>query len=175
MSISVPCRSRFDLEFRDLGIFSRVFLGNSTITVVRFNAKSTLNTNHDQQQTEGSSLNVNLGPQQEEGIHSQYKSRPTVAATIHDQYQPRPTVEATIHGQYQPRPKVAATIHGQYQPRPTVAGTIHGQYQPGPTAGAGIREKSHCRTYNRPGFLVKISTTSPEIHCRAYIMFQYQL
>ena len=45
MSISVHCRSRRDLEIRDLGNFFRVFLGNSTITVVRFNAKSTLNTN----------------------------------------------------------------------------------------------------------------------------------
>ena len=45
MSISVHCRSRRDLEIRDLGNFFRVFLGNSTITVVRFNTKSTLNTN----------------------------------------------------------------------------------------------------------------------------------
>ena len=75
MAISVHCRSRRDLEIRDLGNFFCVFLGNSTITVVRFNAKYTLNTNHDQQQTEDSSLNVNLCPQHEEGIHSQYKSR----------------------------------------------------------------------------------------------------
>ena len=61
MSISVHCRSRRDLEIRDLGNFFRVFLGNSTITVVRFNAKSTLN------------INLNFA----------------VAATIHGQYQPR--------------------------------------------------------------------------------------
>ena len=45
MAISVHCRSRRDLEIRDLGNFFHVFLGNSTITMVRFNAKSILNTN----------------------------------------------------------------------------------------------------------------------------------
>ena len=74
MSISVHCRSRRDLEIRDLGNFFRVFLGNSTITVVRLLQNP---------------LSIQMAVA-------------AVAATIHGQYQPRPTVTATIHGQYQP-------------------------------------------------------------------------
>ena len=48
MSISVHCRSRRDLEIRDLVRFSRCFLGKSTITVLRFKLQYTKNINLDQ-------------------------------------------------------------------------------------------------------------------------------
>ena len=48
MSISVHCRSRRDLEIRDLVRFSCCFLGKSTITVLRFKLQYTKNINLDQ-------------------------------------------------------------------------------------------------------------------------------
>ena len=48
MSISVHCRSRRDLEIRDLDRFSRCFLGKSTITVLRFKLQYMKNINLDQ-------------------------------------------------------------------------------------------------------------------------------
>ena len=48
MSISVHCRSRRDLEIRDLVRFSHCFLGKSTITVLRFKLQYTKNINLDQ-------------------------------------------------------------------------------------------------------------------------------
>ena len=117
MSISVKCRSRRDLEIRDLGNFFRVFLGNSTITVVRFNAKSTLNTNGS-----GSSGSNNTWSISTSTYSDSYNTWSISTSTLQWQQQYMVNINLDF--------AVAATIHGQYQPRPTVAATIHGQYQP---------------------------------------------
>ena len=104
MSISVKCRSRRDLEIRDLGNFFRVFLGNSTITVVRFNAKSTLNTNGS-----GSSGSNNTWSISTSTYSDSYNTWSISTSTL--QWQQQYMVNINLNF------AVAATIHGQYQPR----------------------------------------------------------
>ena len=118
MSISVPCRSRFDLEFRDLGNFFRVFLGNSTITVVRFNAKSTLNTNGS-----GSSGSNNTWSISTSTYSDSYNTWSISTSTLQWQQQYMVNINLDLQWQLQYMVNinlnfaVAATIHGQYQPR----------------------------------------------------------
>jgi hypothetical protein len=104
MSISVHCRSRRDLEIRDLGNFFRVFLGNSTITVVRFNTKSTLNTNGS-----GSSGSNNTWSISTSTYSDSYNTWSISTLTLQWQVQYMVNINLDL--------AVAATIHGQYQPR----------------------------------------------------------
>ena len=104
MSISVHCRSRRDLEIRDLGNFFRVFLGNSTITVVRFNTKSTLNTNGS-----GSSGSNNTWSISTSTYSDSYNTWSISTLTLQWQVQYMVNINLDL--------AVAAIIHGQYQPR----------------------------------------------------------
>ena len=99
MSISAHCRSRRDLEIRDLGNFSRFFLGNSTITVVRFNAKSTLNTN-------GSGSN-NTWSISTSTYSGSYNTWSISSSTLQWQLQYTVNINHDL--------SVAAAIYGQYQ------------------------------------------------------------